>query len=384
MISQVELREAQARENLEAKAAEYRAALADHQKKREAELHEYIAFLNDQVGMAKEYVPYLGDFQDMMFVCLESWMNASIPEQKMELLRDKINTKYSMRNLVLALLSELNKISQRQERTAWQGMIKTRPIRVESEFITDSIKKQSKAQFMMDSALDRDMRQLGSFATQLKMEISKLESERDALKAHSAELLANHRANKEKLAALYRTCSDKFNDIKAEFINYFGSKPTGSSLADQWISEIDGDITLQKLIAINREHKEEHEDAKADFNDLKNRFNEIHTRINDNYSLEDFSTMKDDKQERNRLHEEKQEAFELMKELGGARTVIFELGNSIKEMLNKFSSLDPDHSITKIIKQFEMDEDFDTYRSIGVSTKADRKRYNEQKQLANS
>ena len=47
----------------------------------------------------------------------------------------------------------------------------------------------------------------------------------------------------------------------------------------------------------------------------------------------------------------------------------------MKDMLDKFASLQPDESIRRIVEIFRMGKDFDVHRAIGVSTREDRRKH---------
>jgi len=79
LIREVEQHEKAAMERLKAQADDYRAQVVAYKKKRDAELKDFIAFMNNQLSLVEVYVPRLGDFQDKMFVCFDSWMNTGLP-----------------------------------------------------------------------------------------------------------------------------------------------------------------------------------------------------------------------------------------------------------------------------------------------------------------
>lgn len=379
LIREVEQHKKVAMERLKAQTDDYQVQVAAYKKKRDAELKEFIAFMNKQLGLAESYVPHLGDFQDKMFVCFDSWMNTSIAEQKIQLLSERIATKFHMLDFITALQVELNKLTQRNERNEWRHMLKERPILFSSTFIERTVRQVSKSQKSSSESIRHDLSRLKSHSMTLQTEIKELRYERDKLNASSRELLEKHKAHKAELNDQYRKCSELFCEIKDEFSDHFGSAATGSSLADSWIAEIEGAITLPKLFLTHKGTAYIYREVQDEFNNLTNEFQDIRFRIDANRQSGDFSTFNEDKATRDRLFRGRQEAGEKRREISTARKVIYERGNELKEMLGKFDSLQPDESIRSIVEIFRIGKDFDVHRAIGVSTREDRRKHYELK-----
>lgn len=407
LIREVEQHEKAAMERLKAQADDYQAQVAIYKKKRDADLKEFIAFMNKQLGLAEIYVPHLGDFQDKMFVCFDSWMNTSIAEQKIQLLSERITTKFQILDFITALQVELNKLTQRNERNEWRQMIKERPILVSSAFIEHTVRQVRNNQKSNSESISHDLRRLNSHSMTIQMEIKELRHERDLRTASSRELIEKHKAHKAELNDQYRKCSELFGEIKERFSDHFGSATTGSRLADSWIAEIEGNVTRPKLISIHKRTADiskeiqdelnnltkDFDDISYEFNSLTNDFEDIRSKIYDNRQSRDFFTLDEDKATRDRLFHERQEIkatrdrllHELQKvkerrrEISTARKLIYERGDELKEMLGKFDSLEPDESIRSIVEVFRMGKDFDVYRAIGVSTREDRRQHYERK-----
>lgn len=379
LIREVEQHEKAARERLQAKADEYKADAIAYKKKRDAELKDFIQFLNEQVGRAETYVPHLGDFQDKMFVCFDSWMNTSIAEQQTQLLSERINTKFKMLDFITALRVELNKLTQRNERNDWRHMIKERPILVSSTFIDHAVRQLSINQKNNSESIRHDLSRLKSHSKSLQIELKELCHQRDQIIASSRELMEKHRANKADLNEQYRKCSEIFGEIKDMFSDRFGSTSTESRLADTWIAEIEAGVTLPKLFSLHKGTADLQQDANYEFNTISENFDAIRTKIAENRRLGDFDTLENDKATRDRLYLERQEVAEKRREILTARKVIYARGNELKEMLGKFESLQPDESIRRIVGIFSMGKDFDVHRAIGVSTREDRRKHYELK-----
>lgn len=379
LIREVEQHEKAAMERLKAQADDYRAQVATYKKKRDAELKEFIAFMNKQLGLAEAYVPYLGDFQDKMFVCFDSWMNTSIAEQKIQLLSERITTKFHMLDFITALQVELNKLIQRNERNEWHHIIKKRPILVNSTLIEHTVRQVSNNQKSSSESIRHDLSRLKSHSMTLQKEIKELRHERDQLIASSRELIEKHKVHKVELNDQYRKCSELFGEIKDGFSDHFGSAATGNSLADSWIAEIEGAVTLPKLFSTHKGTADMQREIQDDFKNLTDDFQDIRSRIDANRQSGDFSTFNEDKATRDRLFHERQEVGEKLREISTARKVIYERGNELKKMLGKFDSLQPDESIRRIVDIFCMGKDFDVHRAIGVSTREDRRKHYELK-----
>lgn len=379
LIREVEQYEKTAMERLKAQADDFRAQVAAYKKKRDAELKEFIAFMNKQLGLAESYVPLLGDFQDKMFVCFDSWMNTSFAEQKIQLLSQRITTKFQMLDFITALQVELNKLTQRNERNEWRHMIKERPILVNSTFIERTVRQVSNNQKSSSESIRHDLSRLKSHSMMLQTEIKELRHERDLLIGSSRELIEKHKAHKVELNDQYRKCSELFCEIQDGFSDHFGSAATGSSLADSWIAEIEGAVTLPKLFSTHKGTADIQREVQDEFNNLTNDFQDIRSRIDAKRQRGDFSTLNEDKATRDGLFRERQEVGVRRREISTARKVIYERGNELKEMLGKFDPLQPDECIRRIVEIFRMGKDFDVHRAIGVSTRDDRRKHYELK-----
>ena len=380
LICEAEQREKVAIERLEAQADYYKTQFIAYKNKRDAELKEFMAFMNKQLGLAEVYVPHLGDFQDKIFTCFDSWMNISSAEQKIQLLSERITTKFRMRDFITALQVELNKLTQRNERNEWRQIIKERPILVSSTFIERTVRQVSNNQKGNSESIRHDLNRLKSHSMTLQTEIKELRHERDLLVVSSRELIEKHKLLKAELNDQYRKCNELFCEIKDGFCDHFvGSDTTGNSLADSWIAEIEGAATLPKLLSKVKETADIQREAQDKLNDLSNQFQYIRLKIYENHQSGDFSTFKENKDTRDRLFQKRQEVEKRKHELVIARQVLFERCNKLKEKLGNFDSLEPDESIRRIVEIFRTNKDFDVYRVIGVSTREDRRRHYELK-----
>jgi len=375
LIHQVEQHEKAARDRLKAKAVQYRAEVVAFKEKRDAEFKDFVKFLNEQIGKADAYSPHLGHFQDQMFVCFDSWMNTSIAEQQIELLSERIGTKFKMLDFIAALQMELNKLAQRNERAAWNNMIKKRPLRVSSTFIERSARQVVISQKNNTDSIRKDLSRLKSHSMSLQTEIKELRHEREQQIAASRELTEMHKANKAELSEQYEKCSDMFGEIKDKLSDRFGSALTENNLANQWIAAIEGDVTLPKLISVHRGTAALQLEAQNEFNGIHEEFNAIRAKIEANHKIKDFDTLDQDKAKRERLFRERQEAGEKRRKISTARQAIYSRGNELREMLGKFESLQPDESIRRVAQVFGMGEDFDMHRAIGVSTRDSRRKH---------
>lgn len=379
LIREVEQHEKIAMERLKAQADDCRTQFAAYKKKRDAELKEFMVFMNKQLGFAESYILHLGDFQDKMFVCFDSWMNTSIAEKKIQLLSERITTNLHMLDFITALQVELNKLSQRNERNEWRRILKERPILVNSTFIERTVRQVNNNQKSSSESIRHDLSRLKSHAMTLQTEIKELRHERDLLIASSRELIAKHKAQKAELKDKYRKCSELFDEIKDGFSDHFGSVATGNSLADSWIADIEGAVTLRKLFSMHKGTADIQREVQDEFNYLTNDFQDIRSKIDANRQSGEFSMFNEDKATRDRLFRERQEVGERRREISTARKVIYERGNELKEMLGKFDSLQPDESIRRIVEIFRMGKDFDVHRTIGISTREDRRKHYELK-----
>jgi hypothetical protein len=258
-------------------------------------------------------------------------------------------------------------------------MIKERPILVSSTFIERTVRQVRKDQKNNSKSIRHDLSRLKSHSTTLQTKIKELRHEHGQLIASSRELIEKHKAHKAELNDQYRKCSELFGEIKDGFSDHFGSAATGNSLADSWVTEIEGSVTLPKLILKHKGTADVQREVQDEFNNLTNDFQDIRSRIAASRQSGDFSTFNEDKATRDRLFRKRQEVGERRCEISAARKVIYERGNELKELLGKFDSLQPDESIRRIVEIFRMGKDFDVYRAIGVSTREGRRKHYELK-----
>lgn len=379
LIYKVEQHEKAAMERLKAQDSNYQTQIATYKKERDVEFKEFIAFMNKQLVLAEAYVIHLGDFQDKMFVCFNSWMNTSIAEQEIQLLFARITTKIHLREFITALQMEMNKLSQRKERNEWHHMIKERPVRVSSDFIQRTVCQVNNNQKSNSKSIKCDLSRLKSHLTALRREIEELRHKLDQLKTSSRELIAKHQDHKAKLKDQYRNCNKLFREIQDGFSNHFGSGATGNSLADSWIANIEGGVTLSKLFSAHKGTADMQKEVQDELYVLNKDFRDIRSRIEANHQSGDFSTLSEDKATRDRLYHERKQADKRRCEIKAARDVIYKRGNELKEMLGKFDSLHPDKSIRRFVEIFGLGKDFDVHRAIGISTRESRRKYYELK-----
>lgn len=375
LVREVEVREKAAMSRLKAKADDYRSQADAYRKNLDATLNAFIAFMSSQVREAESYAGCLGDFQDKMFVCFDSWMNASIMQQKIQLLHEKTATKRQLLDFVRVLQAELDTLIQRNERSAWHAMIQERPIPTASPLIERNVRQVNNALKSSNNAIRQDMKRLRSHATGLRTELDELRHEWDSLQASGREAIEAHRKHKAELSEHYRTCSELFVKIRDRFSDHVGAAPTANLLTNSWIADIDGSVTLAKLIATHRHTSEVQKELQYKLIQLSSDFQEARSRIEECHRSGDFSNFDQEKLTRDWLFHERREVGEQRRKIADARGVLQARINEVKSMLGNFSSLHPDESIRHCVKIFDMGDDFDMHRAIGVSTAEDRKKH---------
>lgn len=375
LVREVEVREKAAMSRLKAKADDYRSQVDAYRKSRDATLNAFIAFMSSQIREAESYARCLGDFQDKMFVCFDSWMNISIVQQKIQLLHQKTVTKRQLLDFVRVLQAELDALIHRNERSAWHAMIQKRPISTASPLLERNVRQVNSALKSSNNAIRRDMKRLRSHTTRLRTELDELRHERDSLQASEREVIEAHRQHKAELNEHYRACSELFGKIRDRFSDHVGAAPTANLLTNSWIADIDGSVTLAKLIATHRSTSEAQKELQYEVTRLSSNFQEARSRIEECHRSGDFSNLEQEKSTRQRLFHERERVREQRREIAAARDELQARINEVKSMLGNFNSLHPDESIRNCVEIFEMGDDFDMYRAIGVSTAEDRKKH---------
>lgn len=382
LVREVEVREKAAMNRLKAKADDYRSQAVAYRTNRDAALSAFIAFMSSQVREAESYATCLGDFQDKMFVCLDSWMNTSIVQHKVQLLHEKTATKRQLLDFVRVLQAELETLIQRNERSAWHAMIQKRPIPTASPVIERNVSQVHSALKSSNNAIRRDMKRLKSHASRLRTELDELRHERDSLQASGREVIEAHRQHKAELNEHYRICTELFGKIRDRFSDHVGAAPTANLLTNTWIADIDGSVTLAKLIATHRHTAEAQKELQYELSRLSSDFQEARSRIEESRRSGDYSNFDQDKSTRDRLFHERREVGEQRRKVADARGVLQARINEVKSMLGNFTSLHPDESIRHCVEIFGMGDDFDMRGAIGVSTSEDRKKHYALKKLS--
>ena len=375
LVREVEVREKAAMSRLKAKVDDYRARADAYRKTRDATLDAFIAFMSSQVQEAESYATCLGDFQDKVFVCFDSWMNTSIMRQKMQLLHEKTCTKRQLLDFVRVLQAELETLIQHNERSAWYAMIQERPILTASPLIERNVRQVNSALKSSNNAMRRDMKRLKSHTTRLRTDLDELRHERDSLQVSGREVIEAHRQHKAELSEQYRTCSELFGKISDRFSDHVGAAPTDNLLTNSWIADIDGSVTLAKLIATHRHTSEAQRELQYDLSRLSSDFQEARSRIEECHRSGNYSNFDQEKSTRDRLFHERREIGEQRREIADARGVLQARINEVKSMLGNFTSLHPDESIRHCVEIFDMGDDFAMHRAIGVSTAEERKKH---------
>ena len=379
LIRDVELLEQAAMSRLKAKADDYRSQAAAYRSERDAKLDAFVAFMGDQVRQAESYAACLGDFQDKIFVCFDSWMNTSVLQQRVRLLHEKTTTKQELLDFIRVLQAELEGLMQRDERNVWQDIIQERGILTVSPLIERNVRQVNGAVKSSNDAVRRDMKRLRSHSIRLRTELDELRHERDSLKASGRELIEAHKQHKAELNERYRTCSELFGKIRDRFSDHVGAAPTANVLANSWIADIDGSVTLAKLITTHGHALRTQKELQDELSRLSSDFQTARSRIEECRRSEDYSNFDQEKSTRDRLFHERREVGEQRREVADARGVLQARINEVKSMLGIFTSLHPDESIRHVIKIFDMGDDFDMHRAVGVSTAEDRKRHQARK-----
>lgn len=378
-IAEYQQKEAQVKARLTRQAEEYRDLANAHQVKRNKELDEFVAILNTTVTSANEYLPDLAQFQDFMFVAFNSWMRIDLEKKKIDLLSEKLRTLYASRDLLNAYETEINRLTQREERHAWHLTVKEKPVRISSELIDSTIEQLSRNRNTDARQFKEDIQRIRSHKLHLRGQIRGLENQRDEYKNGYEMILKEHDGVKAELSKRYKHCTEKLKVIRARLEDYYCRQPTKSDIANSWIDAISGLIRTQDLKELHRNTKEEFETAKLKLQLARDERSDILDRIQRCRDTDDYSdftslkTMKTAAQARFNSAKTEYSVISL------ARTVIFERPKEVNGLLSHLDKLSPDQSILNIMKIFEVDDTFNPMRAIGVSTAEQRRLHWEKK-----
>lgn len=378
-IAEYQQKEAQVKARLTRQAEEYRDLANAHQVKRNKELDEFVAILNTTVTSANEYLPDLAQFQDFMFVAFNSWIRIDLEKKKIDLLSEKLRTLYASRDLLNAYETEINRLTQREERHAWHLTVKEKPVRISSELIDSTIEQLSRNRNTDARQFKENIQRIRSHKLHLRGQIRGLENQRDEYKNGYEMILKEHDGVKAELSKRYKHCTEKLKVIRARLEDYYCRQPTKSDIANSWIDAISGLIRTQDLKELHRNTKEEFETAKLKLQLARDERSDILDRIQRCRDTDDYSdftslkTMKTAAQARFNSAKTEYSVISL------ARTVIFERPKEVNGLLSHLDKLSPDQSILNIMKIFEVDDTFNPMRAIGVSTAEQRRLHWEKK-----
>lgn len=378
-IAEYQQKEAQVKARLTRQAEEYRDLANAHQVKRNKELDEFVAILNTTLTSANEYLPDLAQFQDFMFVAFNSWIRIDLEKKKIDLLSEKLRTLYASRDLLNAYETEINRLTQREERHAWHLTVKEKPVRISSELIDSTIEQLSRNRNTDARQFKENIQRIRSHKLHLRGQIRGLENQRDEYKNGYEMILKEHDGVKAELSKRYKHCTEKLKVIRARLEDYYCRQPTKSDIANSWIDAISGLIRTQDLKELHRNTKEEFETAKLKLQLARDERSDILDRIQRCRDTDDYSdftslkTMKTAAQARFNSAKTEYSVISL------ARTVIFERPKEVNGLLSHLDKLSPDQSILNIMKIFEVDDTFNPMRAIGVSTAEQRRLHWEKK-----
>lgn len=381
LIRELDREKEAVKQRLQVKKNDYLERIQSHQEKRNQELKEHIEFMNQQLTITTGYLPRLNKFQDLMFSCVDSWMHLDLYQQELKILAKKINNLFSIINLLDAYISELKKLSQRQERYAWRELTANRELTVKNDFIlktNERIERTSKSSY---EEFKNELRRLQSHRSALLKQVNELRAERSDLDEKKKVAEEEHKANKDTLKKEYELCVDAWSQIAKKFEAYYAFKDCDLEQVNMWMMGLSEGGTLTEIRQIVlKMANEDVERATQNFNEIKSEFQLYKRRVQDAHDTKEYpDSFSSDKAKRDYLKIQHNEAFDERKKLMEARAFLYTRRDELKGYIERIQPLHPDAGIDSLFEMLSLDRAFDAWSIFGINTATQKRKYWEEK-----
>lgn len=371
-----------ANEKLQAQKNNYSRKIEVHQEKRNEQLKANIDFMNEQLQITVGYLPELNQFQSFTFTCLDSWIHVDSCQQEIDIVSQKISTVVSTIGLIDAYISELNKLSQRQERHAWRELTAARKLTVTNDFV-----KKTKERIDRESKSNRDefkseLKRLQSHRNALCKKSINLHTERTDLIRRKKLLDKQHSANKKTLADNYESCVERWRQIAKKFEAYYAFEVSELRYVNEWLSNLGGGGTLTELKeVIGTTAKESVHSAKENHRILENERKRYASVVKMAHDNKDFPvTFASDKAQRDRLKRESDSAWRDLQERLQSRKLLCNRRDELSGYIDSIKPLHPDAAIDAMCEMLNADHELNSWLAFGINTSKQKREHREKRQ----
>ena len=387
----------------------YSRTIASHQRTRERELNAHIEFMNEQLSLAHDYLPDLKKLQSLLHKCVDSWIHLDLAQREIDIVSAKISSTASMIGLLETYVRELSILSQRKRRLRWRKLSSARESPVANDFVENE-------KFRIERNLKSGSREFESERKRLQSHRSTLIKQKNALYAERDELIERkgvaakrHAANKEDLRARFRSCKEHWDRIAGRFA-YHVLNDVKNKHVRKWMSDLPESGNMAEICrrAIFNAHSDfERAKGKADrasekfksldgeFQALRDEFDVYRRRVREAHNSEEYSdSFSSDKDQRDRLYHQKQDAFELKQdayddyskhndcrnEIWEARKIVFDCRDELRRNIDRIRPLHPDSVIDALCEVLDAKSmKLERLPAFGIGTKEQRQEHWERK-----
>jgi hypothetical protein len=381
LIRKLDSAKAAANKNIQTKKSEYSRKINAHQEKRNKELKTYINFMNEQLKITAGYLPELNQFQSCTFTCVDSWMHVDLCQQEIDIVSQKIRTIDTTIGLVVAYISELNMLSQRQGRHVWREFTAARKLTVTNDFVgktnarIDSTSKSNHDEFK------NEVKRLQSHRNALYKEKNDLRTERAALLKRKKAVDQQHEANKKALADKYKSCVEHWSQIAKKFEAYYAFEVSELKYVNEWMSNLREGGTLPEIIMVIGTANESVKCATQVLNDLNEEYQPYKRRVQEARDSNKYpDTFANDNVQRKRLAPKVTAAFADKKALIEARNFLYARRDEIRGYIERIKPFHPDAAIDAMCEMLNSDRKFNAWLTFGINTSKQKREHWERTQ----
>lgn len=381
LINQLEARKKLAEQNIQEKKKKYESKILSYKEEKDRKLNKHIDFMNNQLETTQDYMLDLNTFIEMMFKCIESWMQVDLCNQELKLIDQKKYTIQSTIDLIEAYINELKNLSQYKERKIWNNSIKERKLTISHDFIV-STEDRIKRNFNANSdEFKNEIKRLKSYVDTLKHEINNIKIERQNIKKQLDKLRYTHEKNKETLRLQFELCLKFWNQISKEFESYYAFEKCDLDYVNEWLLGLEGGgtlseitYTLKKIVPeVIRSNKQHHNDLNRDHRDLRDQQLHYKNLVKMAHNNQDYTNLSEIKEKRNNFRQKADDVWEDICNIKKELERIYEARDFLKsrqsELYTYINSIKPLHPKQVINEFYEMlnDEQVNPYRVFGIS-----------------
>lgn len=381
LINQLEARKKLAEQNIQEKKKKYERKILSYKEEKDRKLNKHIDFMNNQLETTQDYMLYLNTFIEMMFKCIESWMQVDLCDQELKLINQKNDTIQATIDLIETYINELKNLSQYKERKAWKNSIKERKLTISHNFIVsteDRIKRNFNAN---RDEFKNEIKRLNSYIATLKHEINNIKTERQTIKTQLDKLRYTHEKNKETLRLQFELCLKFWNQISKEFESYYAFEECDLDYVNEWLLGLEGGGTLAEIshtlkTVVSEVIRSKNQDynylnqAHRDLRDKQLHYKNLVKMAHDN---QDYTNLAELKSNRDNFRREADDVWENICDVKKELERIYEARDFLKsrqsELYTYINSIKPLHPKQVINEFYEMlnDEQVNPYRVFGIS-----------------